>query len=282
MRRTPLVRRAALAAATPMLLLALTSCGSDDADKAKDDSAQTSETKKADTESAADVEAGEEVDPQAFADEMAAAYDDLTTAHMTMKMEGGTIEMTAEGDADYSTKLPTIAMKMTNSAMGAEQMDVRMIDGTVYASIPGMTNGKFISLDKDDPNNPLGKLTDQFDPRSTMESLGKSIKKVVFVGEEDVDGESLRHYTLTVDTAEQLKLAEQLAPGSGAKANLPKEMTYEIWLDDESRTRRTVIDMGGNNGKVTTEMSKWGEPVDIEAPAKSEIVEMPTGASPAA
>ncbi|GAB2858778.1 LppX_LprAFG lipoprotein [Nocardioides pacificus] len=284
MRRTTLVRRAAIAAATPLLLVTLTSCGSDDADDTANTSASTSESDGAGAAPVADVAEGEEVDPAEFADEIASGLDDVTTAHLTMTMEGGTMEMTAEGDVDYTETPPAMAMTMSNSAMGEEEMDIRLVDGTIYASVPGMTNGKFIALDSDDPNNPMGQLfTEQLDPRKTMEGLTEGIEKVVFVGEEDVDGESLRHYTMTLDPEALKELGGDMMGQMGTgqpKVDLPEEMTYDIWLDDESRTRVTEMDLGEANGSVTVEMDAWGEPVSIEAPPEDEIVEM--GSSPAA
>lgn len=293
MRRTTLVRRAAIAAATPLLLVTLTSCGSDDADDTANSSDSTSESDGADAAPVADVAQGEEVDPEEFADEIASGLEDVTTAHLTMTMEGGTMEMTAEGDVDYTETPPAMAMTMSSSAMGGEEMDIRLVDGTIYASVPGMTNGKFIALDSDDPNNPMGQLfTEQLDPRKTMEGLTEGIETVVFVGDEDVDGESLRHYTMTLDPEALKELAGDMMGqmgsghmGSGQpKVDFPEEMTYDIWLDDESRTRVTEMDLGGANGSVTVEMDGWGEPVSIKAPPENEIVDMPgmPGGTPAA
>lgn len=280
MRRTPLVRRAALAAATPMLLVALTACGSGDADNAEKSSASSSESESVASEPAGDVEAGEEVDPQTFVDDIAAGLEDLTTGHVAVIMEGGSVEMTAEGDVDFETDPPSVAMKMSNSSMGEETMDIRLVDGTIYASVPGMTNGKFFALDSDDPNNPMGELfTEQFDPRKTFESFGEHIDKVVFVGEEDVDGESLRHFELTLNTDAIKDKAGQMG-GSDAKVDLPEELIYDVWLDEANRPSRTAMDLGESTGSMVTEMDGWGEPVSIEAPDESEIIEMP-GTSPA-
>ena len=51
---------------------------------------------------------------------------------------------------------------------------------------------------------------------------------------------------------------------------------YDAWFDDEFRFRQLQMEMDAAGQAVTMEMqaSDWGEPVDIKAPAASEIVEV--------
>jgi hypothetical protein len=98
---------------------------------------------------------------------------------------------------------------------------------------------------------------------------------VEYVGEEDVDGETLKHYTMTV-RSEAVRDLQQDMGTSGAR--LPKAITYDLWTDADGMMRKTTMVMG-DLGTVTVELSGWGEPVDIEVPPASEVMEMPDGMS---
>ncbi len=100
------------------------------------------------------------------------------------------------------------------------------------------------------------------------------MQSVVFVGDEDVDGEQLGHYEVELDTSKVEQFKEL-----PTQAQLPKTVTYDLWLDDENRMRKMSMnmDMGGSPTETEVEFSNWDEPVDIAAPPASEIVEQPQG-----
>ena len=75
---------------------------------------------------------------------------------------------------------------------------------------------------------------------------------------------------LTLDTTKIESLKD------AGTAGIPKELDYDIWLDDENRMRQVLIDMG-TNGQINMSIEDWGQDVEIEAPAANEIVEMPQG-----
>jgi hypothetical protein len=58
---------------------------------------------------------------------------------------------------------------------------------------------------------------------------------------------------------------------------MPKDITYDVWLDSENRIRKMVMDMavGASPISMEIELFDWDEPVDIAAPADSEIVQAP-------
>ena len=154
--------------------------------------------------------------------------------------------------------------------MGQGAIEVRMVDGMLYMSMPPMTpEGKFLALDVNDPNSPFGNLggVTQGDPMGTFKAFDEGLRDVKYLGSEDVDGEEMDHYVLTVDGKAAAK-----AQGSPA-GSVPDEITYDLWLDDDDLMRRIQYTMTG--GGVTISMSDWGEPVTVKAPAKADIMEMP-------
>ncbi len=95
----------------------------------------------------------------------------------------------------------------------------------------------------------------------------------MYVGEED----DLDHYEITVDPQQMLdQMGSDLPPA--AESEVPDSLTYDLWLDDEGRFSKLSMDefpLGGTSGSMEMTVSGWGEEVDIEAPAPSEITEMP-------
>lgn len=270
----PSLRRGAAAATLSVLALGgLAACGDD---SSGGDSA--TDTTNAAAAISDDLDEGDEVDPAEFVRIVTDGLEASTTAHITMDMSLGSAgEMTAEGDVDYTTDPAQVAMTMANP-MGGGDMDVRMVDGIFYLSMGDLTQGKFIKLDPSEPDGPLAgmgldKMLDQMDPSQALKGMEDGLSTVVYAGEED----GLDHYELTVDIQ---KAVEQMggALPEAALADLPEELTYDLWLDDEGRFTRMTMDelpMGQMSGSMELAVSGWGEDVDIEAPAADQITEMP-------
>lgn len=267
------VRRTAAATVSVLALGGLAACGGDSGDG----QAATDSTSQVAGESGSPKE-GDEVDVADFVQTVTDGLEASTTAHVAMTMGlGSSGEMTAEGDFDYTAEPPNVAMTMS-SPLGGGDMDLRVVDGVMYLSIGQMTRGKFIKIDPADPQGPLAGmgvdgLLDQMDPGKALRKLEEGISKVVYVGEED----HLDHYELSVDLRKMLDhIGGDLPPA--AESELPDSLTYDIWLDDQSRLSKMSVDqlpMGGTSGSMEVTVSDWGEDVHIEAPAASEITEMP-------
>jgi hypothetical protein len=275
------VRRALAAAAATATLVALAGCGGD-GDSAADESSTTSAASDSPTPTgssapsdAATAEsetagqdadgAGEEVSADEFAQLISAALDNATTAHATLDL--GALG-SGEGDADYTTTPPELAMKMTMDALGGD-VEVRLVDGTMYLKSPTLGD-MWISTSLDDPNSPLGGLGSSLDVKKQMELFADAVTAATFEGAEDVDGESLDHYTATVDTE---KLLQSLPSAAAGQAALPDAMTQEWWFDDEGLIRKFSSDVAGTTTTMT--LSEWGEDVEIEAPPSAEVTTMP-------
>lgn len=271
------VRRIAAATVSVLALGGLAACGDDSGDTDTDATDSTSQVA-GEPEADDDLEAGDEVDAAEFVKTVTDGLEASTTAHVTMTMTLGSAgEMTAEGDLDYTTTPPNVAMTMS-SPMGGGDMDIRMVDGIMYLSMGQLTQGKFIKIDPSDKKGPLAGMgmdgmLDQMDPGKALQNLEGGISKVTFVGEED----DLDHYELSIDMQEMLaQMGNDLPPA--AESQMPDAITYDLWLDDEGRFTKMSMDelpMGGASGSMEMTVSGWGEDVDIEAPAASEITEMP-------
>ena len=177
-----------------------------------------------------------------------------------------------EGDADYTKSPPELAMTMTMDALGGD-VEVRLVGGTMY--MKSATFGdKWISIPLDDPNSPLGAIGSQLDVTKQIEVFADAITSATYVGPEDVDGESLDHYTATVDTA---KLLQNMPSAPAGQAELPDTISQEWWFDGDGLIRKFSQDFGGSATAIT--LSDWGKDVEIEAPPADEVTTMPGAGS---
>lgn len=268
MRRSLTLRRSLAALALPLLLGGLAACGSDD------ESAQpaASSSSSSGAEESSDSEAGK-VDPATFIDDVKAGLEASTTAKITMQIDMGGQAIDADGAVDYTTTPPNMVMNMQSPALGDQAIEMRLVDKVLYMNMGQMTNNKFVSYDLSDADNlPPGmdQLTSTMNPLAAFDSLEESVESVVLVGEEQIDGDQVAHYKVTVDSS-KLDQFQQMP----TQAQLPKTVTYDMWLDDQKRIRKmtTSTDMGDASMQMEVQFSSWGEPVDISAPPASEVVD---------
>jgi hypothetical protein len=275
--RSAIRSRAARTACVPVLLLAFGACSTDDTRQvAADASPSPAASSSAEGTGAAPVvdpdDAGEgSWDEKTLVPAMVAAIEGQETAHFTMAVTGEGATMDAEGDLAFRGKRSEMAMVMDGAAFGGGTMEMRVVDGVAYLSMPPMTpEGKFVAIRPGDPGSPLAGMADkmQVDPRDSMKAFRSGLREVTFLGVESVAGEELERYRITVNFR-----AAARAQGIGPMAGAPKTVDYDMWLDEGALMRRMELDMSGVTMKM--ELSDWGEPVTVEAPARKDIVEAP-------
>jgi len=267
------VRRLAAAAAASVLLVGLAGCGGDDTAPVADETtteSSASEPTETETESEEPEEVSGGYDRDELLAAMKAAVSENESAHLVMDISGQGESMTAEGDVSYAGDTTAMQLLMQAPQLGPGTIEMRMVDGVMYMSMPPMTpEGKFLAFDTRDGNSPFGDMgaVTQGDPLATFEAFDEGLKKVSYLGTESVDGEEMDHYVLTVDS--KAAAQTQGRPPGG----LPENLTYDLWLDGDDLMRRMQYSMAG--GGVTITMSDWGEPVTVKAPAEGDLVQMP-------
>ncbi|MBU2073798.1 MAG: LppX_LprAFG lipoprotein [Actinobacteria bacterium] len=266
-------RLAALALTLPLGLAALTAC-EDDSSAAGDATASTGSTSGADAGGSGaevpDVSEGEELSAEEFGALMVAAFEKATTADLVMSMTAGGQDIEVTGQADYSSDPVSMRMEMTGMG-GTGDMEIIVVDNAMYMKLAVMSD-KFLKLDLDDPDNPVGgSFTGQLDPRAQAEVIEQGLQTATYVGQEEVDGETLDHYTAVVDSQAML---EQLEGAGDVAGQLPETVTYELWLTEDGLYRQMEIDMGAVAGEMLMRFEDWGTDVDIEAPPASQVTDM--------
>lgn len=267
--------------------LSLVACGGDDpAGQTTAPPTGTSQESAAGTDAAEETAAdtsdgtageaeGQEVDVQEFLAMLKSPGEEkLSSYTLEMVMSMGGQDMDMSGRADLSGDTPAFDIEMTLPGMG----DAHMIlaGGEVYMSMPGVTEeGKFLQVPKEQLGDVASQL-DEIDITSTWDAWDEGASKVVFVGEDDVDGQQMRRYEVTVDTDAALDASGQTGEdAAAASAMMGEELTYDLWVDADNLMRKVTFELDGAVSEIRTD--NWGEPMDIEAPSPEDIQQgMPT------
>lgn len=197
----------------------------------------------------------------------------LSTYTMTMSMDADGQQMQVDGAMDLSGDTPAMRLNMGVPDLGA--IDLIIVDGTVFMSMPGLVpEGKYIEAPPELTTD-LQDL-DEIDVSAMWDTWEQGAQKVVFLGESDVDGTQMRQYEVTVDQeavdqALQTAAAE-LGDDAAATSAMPTgPVVYQVWLDDDNLIRQMTMDIDGSLMEMT--MDNWGEPQDITAPADEDLVD---------
>ncbi|MGW5052911.1 hypothetical protein [Actinokineospora sp. NPDC004072] len=227
---------------------------------------------------------------KALSDAVSAKSSDAQSAKMKMVTSAAGQQINAEGEFRFAGA--DTAMAMTMEVPGFGSMEMRLVEGIMYIKMPaqaGVDPAKpWLKLDPSDPNNPmaaqLGSLlqtAERSDPRTMLSEFAK-VGEIKDVQSDTIDGQDTQKYTIEVELA---KLSEDnnlgIDPDSAAeleKAGL-KTVTYDVWVNDDQLPVRMVSEMTiqGQKVKVQVDYTDWGSPVEVEAPAASEVGEFPGG-----
>jgi len=189
-----------------------------------------------------------------------------TSAHVTMDMKAAGQSLTMEGDTKMDAANPAMQVSMD---MGPQmKLQMLLVDNQAYIKgIPGIPDGKWGVVDSSsEVGKQLASSLGQADPTKMYDQFEKGVTAVKPLGEESVDGDPTHKYELTLDTT-------AIAQSSPDAAQLPDTITYTAWIDDANHLRKVTFDVLGSQATMT--MSKYGEPVDITAPAAGNTVKAP-------
>lgn len=216
---------------------------------------------------------GAQVDANALLDAVGAASATIKTSTtdmtITSLLAGKPVPVTMKAQIDATTpSLQKISLVMTASGQQVEMV----LDGTDYYLRMAALGEKWIKTTQADLEQQGQAVPDVSDQGAMLSKLKPSVKKVVYVGEEEVAGVRTRHYTITVD-------GKALAEANGTEpAKAPAEVPYELWLDQANLTRKFVMNVTDDDGgKVTMEgvVTSYNEPVTITVPDASQVTTLP-------
>lgn len=219
-----------------------------------------------------DAAEGEEVPIEDFIAMLKAPGEEkLSTYTMSMELKSGSEGMTMEGAVDLSGDSPKMNLDM--EVPGAGNMTMIMADGRIFMAMPGVTEeGKFLEVPEEQLGDAATSL-DEVDLNSQYDAWEEGAQKVTFTGEEDVEGETMRRYEVVVDASVAADAAGMTGDDAAAMTSLGEAFVYDVWVDEEGLMRRIVMEIEGMVTEIKAD--NWGEPVDIEAPADSDLMTTP-------
>jgi hypothetical protein len=240
---------------------------------------------------------------EALLNAMASAYD-AGTMHeeFTMSMTAGSERFTFSGQADVDSERQRASMSMDLGMLGGS-MDMIVDGGTIYMRSPMFSDvgTEWVSFDAEAvgaaTGSSLGGLgTGSMDP-SAYAALFAGAVHVAERGTEEIDGVTTTHYVGTIDLAKAIGGIDDVI-GKDAGRDLVKQLEeamdqlggmgldripFEAWIDGAGRLRRERITMdlgsmipgaGDASMDMTADFSKYGEPIHIDIPARSEVTDM--------
>jgi hypothetical protein len=273
--RTLTLRRMALVAAVPLALSTLAACGDNSSSSTAADPAAPTSAATSDATTGGDPSGAKSVDPADFLNTMKSAAKAITTAKFTMNMDLSGQTVSAQGALDMTGDKPAMQLTMDLSGMGTKT-EMRLVDGVMYIQDPTSNSGKYLKMDLSDPNSPMAGMGDaltNYDPQSMIDQMSPdAFQKVTDLGQESVGGQTLEHYRIVLDTSAATKMLGNL-PSS---ASMPKQIGYDMWLDDQNRMAKFSMTMK-KVAHVTATYTDYGADVNITAPDPADVVEMPSG-----
>jgi hypothetical protein len=148
---------------------------------------------------------------------------------------------------------------------------MRLVDQVFYMNMGQMTQGKYLKIDLTDENSPLakqfGQILEQMDPAKQLDQFNGAVTSFEKGGDpKTIDGVKAQPYLVKVDTS---KIKAFMDLPESAAGSMPDSIDYTIYVGSDSLMRRIEFELAGS--KSTVDYTKWGEPVEIKAPAASEI-----------
>jgi hypothetical protein len=216
-----------------------------------------------------------------LAAQMQAAQEEASTSHLELTYAGeladaaGMSGSTTSADLSYGATLEESSMHMSMAVMGTD-MDIILVDGTIYLAMGEMTQGKYLSLSMDEmAEDPA--MAGTFDSMESMdaaaqaEAMADAVTSFEHTGTERVGDVETEVYTVTLDPT---KIEDGAAGVDASTAAQVGEMTvvYKVAPEGLPVQADITMEVSGQEMVVESTFSKWGDPVDITAPADDEVV----------
>lgn len=267
------IRNAAVGAALALpLVLGACSSGGGTASPTATNGSPAASAPAADGSDPFNAQAGQEVDKSALLDQTQQAMMDKKTYAMNMQMAMGGQTMKVSGVGDM-TDPANLKVKMTMEMPGASGQGINMllIGKTMYMQMPGQAGGKYVKVPMSQLQQAGGQDFEKLlNPAESLKMSKDAITKATYVGEEDVSGTELKHFTLLMDMS-KANAAAGVTPAPNATG--PQTVPYDVWVDSDKLVRKMELSVQGT--KMTSTLDKYGEPVKIDAPPTDSVTTMP-------
>lgn len=197
-------------------------------------------------------EAPEHLTKADFVDVVQAATDKQTLVHLAQQVDAG-----QRSEGVVKTGPEGTSLLVRTPEQGGHRGEIRVVGDAVYMSTPPLTpEGKFFRLGKDEKaGQQLIEDSMRMSPTAALEAMEAGMDSVKWKDTSVIGGLPVDRYRVTVKSRD------------GVTQGL------DVYLTEHNLMRRVRVQSEGHT--ITMDMTKWGEPVQIDAPPKAAVVPVP-------
>lgn len=244
--------------------LGLAGCSGDAPDTSNNEGQQSQQQEE-------QVDASGQLTAENFAERMNAAQLEAGSAHMTLEMSMGEMSTTGEARIKLGENVEDTAMHMSMDA-GGMTMEMIMVGTDMYMNMGELTGNKFAKLPEDQLQEmDLESLQDQSNPAAQAETFEKALTDFTAEEGEEIDGVKTTKLTLVLDSRALLEESGEV--DEEVLQMMGETVEYVMYVGEDDLPRRVVSTVAGST--TTVNYTKWGEPVEVTAPAEEDLTEMP-------
>jgi hypothetical protein len=210
-----------------------------------------------------------------FATRLADAQKSKTSFAFSLTLHNKSEELTGQGAVSNADAADTMAMQMAMNTATAGDMNIIMLNETVYLQSSALTGSKYVSMALNDPLLEDAGLAASSDFSSVTKPAALAAAMVSFEDQGDggvIDGVKTTKLHIVVDTTKAIT-GGLISSSDFQDTAQPDQVAYDLWVGvDDDLIRRVATDFGAVS--MTMDISKWGEPVSIVAPSTSDTMSM--------
>ncbi len=203
----------------------------------------------------------------------------ITSAHITLDFVVGSTSITAVGDEQLSDGRAT-ALRLVEQIPSFGSLELRII-GTdeVYVKQPAAhrtTRKPWVVVNAATTDPSLRQIYQSLQNSSSLGSLESvtafvhASRDLQFAGPDEIDGATVGHYLVTVDTT---ALPADFPNKAAIVGSGVTEIPVELYVDEQGRTRKGVekVTTAGNTTTITFTLGDFDAPVSITAPPPAQV-----------
>ena len=212
--------------------------------------------------------------------------DDVKSMVFTITTEGFGSEVIADIEADVEHGLTHFSMDFGSDVVGLGgglemivdiENKMTYVNGSFFEVLGFPLETEWLSMDEEWLSD-NGQDT-VFDAEAIENPLDATVAvkdalKTEDLGFDEVEGVKVKHYRVTFRAADLFAQNEQLeAQFDDLDADVPDEIVYEFYVDEQNLVRRITYQLDLGTGEVTTDMVivSINEPVNIEIPDDDDV-----------
>ena len=202
---------------------------------------------------------------------------------MTMEVMGQAVTADAEIDTESGLTHMTMDMGITDSPieMIVDTNEKVIYFGSSFLGDSGLpVDTDWVKMDQEflaenGGDDSMFEATNVGNPLDAG-AIFENAKSVTEIGFDEVDGVKVKHFEVVVDTKAALAVSPQLQQQfDELDTDIPDELTYDVYVDEQNQLRRTTIEMPMMGQKVTVDIviKPLTEAIVIELPAAADVTD---------